>query len=67
MHNVTHKHKLFLNIHTQRDIWYLPLNYYWGGGGGGGEHNTLKAPMCYYSLGKLCSEKYSREPATAVL
>lgn len=38
-----------------------------GGGGGGGEHNTLKAPMCYYSLGKLCSEKYSREPATAVL
>lgn len=42
MHNVTHEHKLFLNIHTQRDIWYL---LYIGisiesllGGEGGAQH-----------------------------
>lgn len=56
MHNVTHKHKLFLNIHTQRDIWYLPLNYYWGGGGRGGTQHPQSTHVLLFPWETLLRE-----------
>lgn len=67
IHNVTHKHKIFLNIHTYIEyLLYIDISTE-SLLRKGGNLFTLKAPVYYYSLGQLCSGKYSREPTTAVL